>query len=672
MFHKILIANRGEIACRVIKTAKKMGMHTVAVYSSADQHALHVQQADEAYYLGEAPVHDSYLASEKILAIAKQANADAIHPGYGFLSENADFAAACAKADICFIGPPPGAIIAMGCKSTAKKIMEKANVPLVPGYHDVDQSEATLFNAAEKIGYPVLLKATAGGGGKGMRIVNTSGEFSSALASAKREAMASFGDDKILLEKYLIGPRHIEIQIFADTQGNFVHLFERDCSIQRRHQKILEEAPAPNVSEQLRESMGNAAIKAGQAIGYVGAGTIEFLLDEHGKFYFMEMNTRLQVEHPITEMITGFDLVEWQLRVAMGEPLPCLQQDIHKRGHAFEARIYAEDPENQFLPTIGTLHHLQFPASTAHVRVDSGIQSQDEVTPYYDPMIAKLIVWDVDRSKALRRLQRALAGCQIAGLTTNISFLQRICQLPAYRNAKLSTHFIVAHAQELHGATTHDHEQVLATACLYVLLSREKLAKQKAKSSSDPHSPWHGLDGWRMNCAYQETLHFIFQQQEIAVYVDYKKTGFLLTLPHSKKLVQGQLLSWEELRATIDGKKITTTIVQNDNEISIFGYDLHYRLSLKDLTPIKSSNEMAEGQLTSPMPGTIVVVKVKVGEKVKKGDPLLIIEAMKMEHTVCAPVDGVVKEIYYGQGEQVKEGVELLAIGGANEIPHPR
>ena len=447
MFSKILIANRGEIACRVIATAKRLGIATVAVYSDADRDAKHTSLADEAYYLGPAAASESYLRGDAILDIAQRSGAQAIHPGYGFLSENADFCRRCDDAGVVFIGPPVAAIEAMGSKSAAKRIMADAAVPLLPGYHGDDQDDAILKAAADDIGYPVLLKASAGGGGKGMRIIWNTEEFDSALAATRREARNAFGDDKMLVEKYLTGPRHVELQVFCDQHGNAVHLFERDCSLQRRHQKVIEEAPAPGMSETLRRAMGDAALQAARAIGYQGAGTVEFLLGDDGGFYFMEMNTRLQVEHPVTEMISGQDLVEWQLLVASGNPLPCAQSDLQIRGHAFEARLYAEDAEQGFLPQTGRLNHLQFPEESDTIRVDSGVRSGDSISMYYDPMVAKLIVWDEDRDRALRRLQWALSKCQIDGLTTNRDFLLQLASHPAFAASDFDTGFIDKHVE---------------------------------------------------------------------------------------------------------------------------------------------------------------------------------------------------------------------------------
>ena len=487
MFSKILIANRGEIACRVIKTARRLGIRTVAVYSDADANARHVDLADEAYPIGPAPARESYLVVEKILDAARRSGAQAIHPGYGFLSENAGFAEACAAAGITFIGPPPGAIRAMGSKSAAKSLMEQSGVPLVPGYHGADQDPKLLTAAAERIGYPVLIKASAGGGGKGMRVVERPEDLDAAIASAKREAAASFGDDQVLIEKYLGRPRHIEIQVFADTQGNTVSLFERDCSIQRRHQKVVEEAPAPGLDPERRRSMGEAACAAARAIGYVGAGTVEFIA-EGDAFYFMEMNTRLQVEHPVTEAITGQDLVEWQLRVASGEPLPLSQDQLTITGHAIEVRVYAEDPNRDFLPSIGTLAHLKAPAEGAHVRVDTGVRAGDTISIHYDPMIAKLIVWDRDRASAAQRLSEALAEYEVVGVTTNLAFLKTLADHPAFRAAELDTGFIGRHGGDLFPAAGPASRLVLAAAALRLLIDRRQAVLATAALSADPHS----------------------------------------------------------------------------------------------------------------------------------------------------------------------------------------
>ena len=497
MFTKLLIANRGEIACRIIHTARRLGIATVAVYSDADRNALHVQLADEAVHIGPAPARESYLVIKRIIDAALSTGAEAIHPGYGFLSENAGFARACADNGICFVGPPTGAIEAMGSKSAAKEIMGAAGVPLVPGYHGADQDPALLQAEADKMGYPVLLKATAGGGGKGMRQVWSADEFDAALAAAQREASASFGDATMLVEKYLTKPRHVEVQVFCDNHGNGIYLAERDCSVQRRHQKVIEEAPAPGMTAELRAAMGSTALQAAQAIDYRGAGTVEFLLDEDGSFYFMEMNTRLQVEHPVTEMITGQDLVEWQLRVAADENLPLSQEQLVLRGHAFEARIYAEDPDNDFLPVTGTLAYLRPPAESPHVRVDTGVQQGDEISVYYDPMIAKLIVWDESRERALQRLATALMDYRIGGTVTNLDFLYNLATAGPFQRAELDTGFIERHGALIFHEQEQDLQRELPLAALALLLYRQQQAAPGR--SSDPWSPWNSGNAWRLN-----------------------------------------------------------------------------------------------------------------------------------------------------------------------------
>ncbi len=532
MFNKILIANRGEIACRVATTARRLGIRTVAVYSEADAGARHVTACDEAIAIGGAAAADSYLKADRIIAAAKATGAQAIHPGYGFLSENAAFADACTEAGLVFIGPPAAAIRAMGSKSAAKALMEKAGVPLVPGYHGEQQDAAFLQQQADQIGYPVLLKASAGGGGKGMRIVERSEDFVAALASCQREAKSSFGDERVLVEKYLVRPRHIEIQVFADTQGNAVSLFERDCSVQRRHQKVLEEAPAPGMTDERRKAMGDAAVAAARAVGYVGAGTVEFIAQQDGSFYFMEMNTRLQVEHPVTEMITGTDLVEWQLRVASGERLPQLQDDLTIHGHAIEARIYAENPEKGFLPSIGQLQHLRMPAAAEFtrdrvVRIDAGVREGDAITPYYDPMIAKLIVWGADRAQALARMSQALAAVEVVGLSTNVAFLGRLIASQPFASAALDTGLIERHHDALFPAPTPAPLPVLALACA-------ALMRDESSSSSDP---WAQTSGWRMNASLTRTLRFTETAGECAVQLVYAREGVWLSADQAKMLL---------------------------------------------------------------------------------------------------------------------------------------
>jgi len=664
MFTKILIANRGEIACRIIKTARKMGISTVAVYSDADANSLHVSLADEAIHIGESPSKDSYLLSHRVIEAAKLTDAQAIHPGYGFLSENAEFCNLCQQENIVFIGPPVQAIEAMGSKSAAKSIMEKAQVPLVPGYHGDDQAEKTLKDAADKMGYPVLLKATAGGGGKGMRQVWSADEFSEGFDAAKREAKSSFGDDTMLVEKYLTEPRHVEIQVFCDNHDNAVYLFERDCSVQRRHQKVIEEAPAFKMSEELRAQMGESAIKSAQAIGYRGAGTVEFLLDGDGSYYFMEMNTRLQVEHPVTELITGEDLVEWQLRVAAGETLPKAQSQLSIKGHAFEARIYAEDPNNDFLPATGTLDFLQPPEESEFVRVDTGVRQGDEVSVFYDPMIAKLIVWDENREKALQRLTKALSEYRIAGVTTNIDFLYNLATCPAFANEDIDTGFIETHKESIF----HENEQTLAQelpmAALYLVLSRSLQAQKSALKTNDPFSPWNNANAWRLNEPHVHELILSHNDTTYPVSIEQKRQGsatyYLITVENKTYDCQGRI-DESTLYINIDGYRSQATIACNGQQISLYRQNgvfnfTHIQPDFGD----GNSTEQANG-LIAPMNGTMVSVLVEAGESVKQDQPLLIMEAMKMEHTIKAPSDGTVDALFYQAGDMVDGGAELLS-----------
>jgi 3-methylcrotonyl-CoA carboxylase alpha subunit len=666
MFTKLLIANRGEIACRVIRTARRLGIRTVAVYSEADRGAQHVRAADEAYLVGPAAAKESYLRGDRILEVARRSGAQAIHPGYGFLSENEDFAAACEKAGVAFVGPPAAAIRAMGSKSAAKAIMEMAGVPLVPGYHGDEQDPKYLQGQADRIGYPVLIKASAGGGGKGMRIVERADGFAAALASCKREAASAFGDDKVLVEKYLRRPRHIEIQVFADTRGNCVYLFERDCSVQRRHQKVLEEAPAPGLSADRRAAMGAAAVAAAQAIGYVGAGTVEFIADQAGTFHFMEMNTRLQVEHPVTEMITGEDLVEWQLRVAWGEPLPKRQDELALEGHALEARVYAEDPAKGFLPATGRIVHFAPPAASRHVRVDTGVAAGDEISPHYDPMIAKLIVWDRDRPAALRRMRDALGAFEIVGPTTNVGFLARLVQCAPFAAADLDTGLIERARAELFPppAAVPDEVLALATAAELARLGRE--ARAHAVASGDPWSPWSECDGWRLN---QDNHHvFVFKEGERqhAVTVHYRPGGaFEVELPGGRRVLRCESVGASGVRAWLDDESIAATVVRSGEAIDVFHAGERHRFELHDPWLAEVEAEAHGGGLTAPMPGKVIAVLVDAGAKVERGAPLLIMEAMKMEHTIMAPAAGAVKEILYGVGDQVAEGAELIRFDAA-------
>ena len=663
MINKLLIANRGEIACRVIKTANAQGIKTVAVYSDADKNALHVQMADEAVYLGPSPSKESYLRGELIIEKAKELGVDAIHPGYGFLSENAEFANLCAKNNIIFVGPPASAIEAMGSKSAAKHIMEKAGVPLVPGYHGDDQSEAVLKGAADEMGYPVLLKAAAGGGGKGMRQVWSEKEFSQALNAAKRESMASFGDDHMLVEKYLTRPRHVEIQVFCDTHGNGVYLFERDCSVQRRHQKIIEEAPAPNMSQSVREKMGEAAILAAKAINYVGAGTVEFLLDEDDSFYFMEMNTRLQVEHPVTEMITREDLVHWQLTIAEGKPLPKQQNELTLTGHAFEARIYAEDPNNEFLPSTGTLRLLRTPKENDVVRVDTGVVEGDEVSVFYDPMIAKLVVWGENREIALKRLISALGDYYIDGVSTNIDFLKRVATHPAFVAAELTTTFVEKHHDSLFSATSEDAASDDTQVNIPVMALLSLLNRKVSRSDKTP-SVWSTVGAWRANANHTETLTLLCNQEEVHVGVKHQRHGtedaWELSVGDNSYNVKGKLVD-SALHATINGYKSTFTYSDNDGVFTLFNKDTHAKFSLISASLGDDNDDNGDANFSAPMNGTIVAHLVEKGVLVKKGEPILVMEAMKMEHSIIAPHDGAVEEFFFNPGELVDGGATLLA-----------
>jgi 3-methylcrotonyl-CoA carboxylase alpha subunit len=662
MFRKILIANRGEIACRVIRTARRLGIATVAVYSDADRNALHVAMADEAVHIGAAPPRDSYLLGERIIEACRATGAQAVHPGYGFLSENAGFSRACEEADVVFIGPPVAAIEAMGSKSAAKSIMERAGVPLVPGYHEADQSPERLEQEANKIGYPVLLKAVAGGGGKGMRLVHEAAEFELALAAAKRESASSFGNDAMLVEKYLSRPRHVEVQVFCDSHGNAVYLFERDCSVQRRHQKVIEEAPAPGMTPDLRQAMGQAAVMAARAIDYEGAGTVEFLLDTAGNFFFMEMNTRLQVEHPVTEMITGQDLVEWQLLVAAGEMLPLEQTALRINGHAFEARIYAEDPDNDFLPATGRLNYLHPPQESRHVRVDTGVLQGDEVSVYYDPMIAKLIVWDENRERALARLTRALSDYRVSGPATNISFLYNLAISQPFANAELDTHFIETHHDLLFRTAEGDRIQDLPLASLYLLLRMEREAKSRAVVS-DASSPWNASNAWRLNQLAKHTGAIVLNGTAYDVPVVESGSGgqrrFRITVCGKSVMAAGEL-EGNSLYADIDGYRQRVTVVSHDGKYTLFSQSgsLQFMLEQPDLG--EEDAGASDGVFTAPMHGVIVKLLVESGASVEKGAPLMIMEAMKMEHTICAPAEGVVQVFYFAEGEQVSGGEVLL------------
>jgi 3-methylcrotonyl-CoA carboxylase alpha subunit len=660
MFKKILIANRGEIACRVAATARKLGIRTVAVYSDADARARHVLDCDEAVHIGGAAPKESYLRGERIIAAAQATGAQAIHPGYGFLSENEDFAQACADAGLVFIGPPPSAIKAMGLKAEAKQLMEKARVPLVPGYHGARQDPELLKREADRIGYPVLIKASAGGGGKGMRAVQAAAEFDAALASCKREAMNSFGDDAVLVERYVTRPRHIEIQVFGDTQGSYVYLFERDCSVQRRHQKVLEEAPAPGMSEERRREMGEAAIAAAKAVGYVGAGTVEFIAEPTPqgdlRFYFMEMNTRLQVEHPVTEAITGLDLVEWQLRVAAGEPLPLAQAQLRIDGHAIEARLCAENPDANFLPATGRLDVFRTPPAAPFtrgtVRLDAGVREGDSITPHYDPMIAKLIVWGADRAQALARLDQALAATHIVGLHTNVAFLRRVVGSRSFAEADLDTALI-----ERERAVLFDAPPLpLPVAAAGVVA--HALAAERAQEDGDP---WSRRDGWRLHGAAVRRFDLAVQGRHHVATLQRTHGGQTLLAIGDERWPFGAVaLAGDVHDVTLGEQRHRLAVYAHGERISVFS--VGGSAVVQEIDPIAHAGEGAVegGRLTAPMPGKVIAFLARPGDAVKLGQPLAVMEAMKMEHTITAPRDGTVAELLHAVGDQVAEGGELL------------
>jgi len=654
-FTKVLIANRGEIACRVIATCRRLGIATVAVYSDADRTARHVRLADEAIHIGPAAARESYLRGDALLEAARRCGAQAIHPGYGFLSENAGFAEACAAAGVVFIGPPASAIRAMGDKSAAKALMQRAGVPLTPGYHGEEQAPAFLRTQADAIGYPVLIKASAGGGGKGMRKVERSADFLEALASCQREAGAAFGNDHVLVEKYVERPRHIEIQVFGDHHGNVVHLFERDCSVQRRHQKVLEEAPAPGMCADRRAAMGAAAVDAARAVGYVGAGTVEFIAGPDGDFYFMEMNTRLQVEHPVTEYITGTDLVEWQLRVAAGHPLPRRQDELTITGHAIEARLYAEDADRGFLPSTGTLRRLRLAQPSAHVRVDSGVEEGDSITPYYDPMIAKLIVWDVDRDAALRRMSQALADCQVVGVTTNAAFLRRLVHTDSFAQARLDTALIEREQAALEPAADGD-----AALWLLAAIAAFEHAAPAPRCASDPHSPWQQQDGWRLGAAAPRVLMLQQGERRQSLKVWPQADGWRVQCDEDAPTSVPGRLEGPALAAQVDGERRTVQVLRDGAQLYLFARDGQHRFTLHDPVDAAADSTADAGSLLAPMPGRIVATLVAPGTQVTRGTPLVVLEAMKMEHTLQAPADGTVKGYRAKAGEQVGDGAVLV------------
>lgn len=656
MFSKILIANRGEIACRVIRTARRLGIQTVAVYSDADANALHVRMADEAVHIGPSPSSESYLKGDVILKAAKDTGAQAIHPGYGFLSENAAFSKACKKAGIVFIGPSEQSILAMGLKDEAKAIMERAGVPTVPGYKGSNQDPKFLKEQADKIGYPVLIKAVAGGGGKGMRLVENPKDFLDLLGNCQREGKASFGNDHVLIEKYITRPRHIEMQVFGDTLGNVVHLFERDCSLQRRHQKVVEEAPAPSIPDSMRRSMGDAAVKAAKAIEYYGAGTIEFIVDcETNNFYFMEMNTRLQVEHPVTEMITGQDLVEWQLRVAAGEKLPLPQKELGVNGHAFEVRFYAEDPAQNFIPQTGKVRHFSY-VTGDHTRVDTGIEAGDSVSSYYDPMIAKLITWGETRDEAAAKMRLLLEDTKLTGLNTNQEFLHTIFQHSVFLKGDVDTGFIPRHEQILIPADYgKPREQELAIAALYFCLGLGEL---------EGEDPWAVKDNWRMGSPAARHIDLVSKGENVSLVV--RCDGNAATFSYDGKLLKAELVSFHQgvIEVLMDGHKIVASLLQHGSDVAIFcgGRIVHLHKRNHDA---EDDHGAGGGKIVTPMPGRIVSIMVKKGQSVEKGQPLLIMESMKVEITIKSLCAGVVDDLPIALNDQVPDGALLVNIAAA-------
>jgi 3-methylcrotonyl-CoA carboxylase alpha subunit len=643
MFKRLLIANRGEIACRIMRTARRMGIETVAVYSDADRDALHVRTADRAVRIGPAPARESYLRIDALIDAVKKSGADAVHPGYGFLAENADFAAACSQ--VCtFVGPSADAIRAMGSKIEAKRIVSAAGAPIVPGYLG-DQDPAKLAAAAQEIGYPLLIKASAGGGGKGMRVVRSAREFASALAAARRESKAAFGDDAVLLEKYLTAPKHIEVQIMADRHGRTLYLFERDCSVQRRHQKVIEEAPAPTITPAQRISMGEAAVKAASAIGYEGAGTIEFIT-EAGAFYFMEMNTRLQVEHPVTEAVLGLDLVEWQLRVAAGEPLPFAQGDLKIHGHAVEARVYAENPRKKFLPSTGRLPHVRF---TDDVRVDAGVVSGGEVTMHYDPMIAKVIAHGATRDEAIDRLNRALGDCEIAGVEHNVAFLRNVLSDDVFRSGDYDTGLIEARGDAL--IPGDDPRMTIAAALILIDAQRTD-------------SPWQRGDAFRVNLRTHQSLRLRRRTEQVVIGVEHAAGGCHVEVDDRTFWTNGISVGDREVRAFVDGEPLRCIFVRDGDDLYVIRGGSTERFGLAKLDAASfAADALSDGRSTAPMPGQIIALFVKVGDSVRRDQPILVLEAMKMEHTIVAPIDGTLERLALAVGDRVVEGTELFQIG---------
>ncbi len=669
MFRTLLIANRGEIACRIARTARRLGIETIAVYSAADAHALHVQAADRAYPIGPAPARDSYLRIDRIIETARAAGAEAIHPGYGFLSENPAFAEACTAAGMIFVGPPAQAMRAMGSKSSAKALMETSGVPLLPGYHGDRQDADFLADQAVRVGFPVVIKAVSGGGGRGMRVVTAAADFLPALASARQEAASAFGDDRVLIERYLQRPRHIEVQVFADLHGNTVHLFERDCSAQRRHQKVLEEAPAPGLSAARRDAMGSAAVAAARAVGYVGAGTVEFVADADG-FFFLEMNTRLQVEHPVTEMVTGFDLVEWQLRVAAGEALPVTQSAITLSGHAIEARIYAEDPARDFAPSTGRLTLFRTPDASSDVRVDTGFMTGDTVSIHYDAMLAKLICRGATRAAALHRMQAALAECAVAGIASNLDLLGRIVAHPHFVSGGIDTDFIARGAETLLAPQTPPPFRVLAIAALCVLT-------QESAATTQSTDPWDERDLWWLNTSPTRLLDFTDGQTNYPVSVTREAAGWRLGTAAGTVVGTAEALEHGQLLVSLDGVRRSVTAFTDQHVVTLRDVDpeasgvgettLTWRLTLPDPLATGDEEEDAGDRLVAPIPGLVTMVTVSVGDRVTRGQVLVVLEAMKTVFRLTAPTDTVVMSVACAVGEMVQEA--QLLVGFAEAAP---
>jgi 3-methylcrotonyl-CoA carboxylase alpha subunit len=665
MFKKILIANRGEIACRVAATARRMAIRAVAVYSDADAHAKHVAACDEAVHIGGSAPRDSYLRWDRIIEAAQATGAQAIHPGYGFLSENEEFARACTEAGLVFIGPPASAIQAMGLKAQSKQLMERAGVPLVPGYHGADQDAALLEREAARIGYPVLIKASAGGGGKGMRAVDKPEDFQAALASCRREAASSFGDDAVLIEKYVQRPRHVEIQVFGDTHGNYLWLFERDCSVQRRHQKVLEEAPAPGLDEAMRRRMGEAAVAAARAVNYVGAGTVEFIVEQRGaamNFFFMEMNTRLQVEHPVTEAITGLDLVEWQLRVAAGEPLPLRQENLRRHGHAIEARICAENPEQNFLPATGMLRVYRKPAASsferAPVRIDDGVREGDTITPFYDPMIAKLIVHGATRDEALARLDEALSQLHVVGVANNVQFLRQVVRSRSFAQGDLDTALIVREQDQLFG------QEPIGLPLAAAAAIAQALVDERATQGPDPFSR---RDGWNSHGVRVRPFEFDFHGERAKAELTYLHDGALALAIGNVAGALSFTQSADSLDVHYAGQRLAARVYADGETDHVFAAAGATRIVNIDLLAHAGETHDEGGRLTAPMPGKVLHFHVKPGDSVRAGQVLAVMEAMKMEHAIAAPADGVVAELLYAPGDQVPEGAELLTLAAPGE-----